>query len=72
MSIPEDLISIDPFIAEGLGQRRGLKMMKERAARADVDAALSILDDVVPDSPPDEDDELSDVGPSPSPRSTPG
>jgi hypothetical protein len=40
------------FIAEGLGQRRGLRMMRERAARADVAAALAIVDrapDVQPD-----------------------
>lgn len=60
----EDNISINQmlvsFIAEGLGHRRGLKMIKERAARADVKAALAILDSAVPDVPPDADDELHD------------
>jgi hypothetical protein len=32
------------FIAEGLGHRRGLKMIKERAGRANLEAALAILD----------------------------
>jgi hypothetical protein len=45
------------LIAEGLGQRRGLKMLRERAARGNVEAALAILDRV-PDVPPDEGDEL--------------
>ncbi|HXY57082.1 MAG TPA: hypothetical protein VEH76_00720 [Methylocystis sp.] len=58
----EDKVSINQmlvsFIAEGLGHRRGLKMMKERAARADIDAALAILDSVVPDVPPEAGDEL--------------
>ncbi len=60
----EDKMSINQmfaaFIAEGLGHRRGLKMLKERAARADVEAALDILDRVVPDVPPDAGDELED------------
>jgi hypothetical protein len=45
------------FIAEGLGHRRGLKMIKERAGRADVDAALAILDRA-PDVPPEPGGEL--------------
>ena len=45
------------FIAEGLGHRRALKAMKDRAARADVGAALSILARA-PDTPPDDGDEL--------------
>jgi hypothetical protein len=49
------------YIAEGLGHRRGLKMMKARAARADPEAALAILDRT-PNVPPDRGDEL------PSPR----
>jgi len=44
----EDSVSINQmlvsFIAEGLGQRRGLRMMQERAARADIGASLSILE----------------------------
>ena len=58
----EDNVSINQmlvsFISEGLGHRRGLKMIKERAARADVNAAVAILDNVVPDVPPDAGDEL--------------
>jgi hypothetical protein len=50
-----DEASINPllvaFIAEGLGHRRGLGRMRDRAARAEVDAVLAILDKV-PDVPP--------------------
>ena len=57
----EDNVSINQmlvsFIAEGLGHRRGLRMMRERAARADVGAALAILEQV-PDVAPDAGDEL--------------
>jgi hypothetical protein len=57
----EDNVSINQilvsFIAEGLGHRRGLRMMRERAARADIGAALAILDQV-PDVAPDAGDEL--------------
>ena len=35
-----------------------LKLMRERAARANIDAALLILDTLVPDVPPDPGDEL--------------
>jgi hypothetical protein len=49
------------FIAQGLGQRRGLRMMQERAGRADVDAVLRMLDDA-PDVPPDERDALPEQG----------
>jgi len=46
----EDNISINQlllsFIAEGLGHRRALRVMRERAARANIDAALAILDRV--------------------------
>jgi hypothetical protein len=52
----EDNVSINQmlvsFIAEGLAKRRGLKMIRERAARADVGAALAILGKV-PDVPPE-------------------
>lgn len=44
------------FIAEGLGHRRGLKMMKERAARSDLGASLAVLDRV-PNVAPDSGDE---------------
>ncbi|MGU3536659.1 hypothetical protein [Methylobacterium sp. A54F] len=53
----EDRISVNQlfvsFISEGLGHRRGLMAMQERADRADVAAALAILDrapDVAPDA----------------------
>ena len=47
------------FIAQGLGQRRGLRMLRERAARADVDAVLAMLDQA-PDVSPDAGDERPD------------
>jgi hypothetical protein len=40
-----------------IARQRGLKMLRERAARGNVEAALAILDRV-PDVPPDEGDEL--------------
>jgi hypothetical protein len=45
------------LIAEGLGHRRGLKMIKKRAAKADVAAVLAILARA-PDVAPDAGDEL--------------
>jgi len=58
----EDNISINQlllsFIAEGLGHRRALRVMRERAARADIGVALTILDRV-PDVPADAGDEFS-------------
>lgn len=68
----EDHVSINQMltalIAEGIGQRRGLKMMRARAERADFDAALAILDRA-PDLPPEAGDELvgerRDAGPAP-------
>ena len=60
----EDKVSINQmlvsFIAEGLGHRRGLKMMRERAARADMGAVSAILDKA-PDVPPEPGDEISEV-----------
>jgi hypothetical protein len=53
VSIIQMLVS---FIAEGLGYRRGLRTMREPAARADVGAALAILEQV-PDVAPDAGDE---------------
>lgn len=57
----EDKVSINQilvsFIAEGLGHRRGLKTMRDRAARADMGAVSSILDKV-PDVPPEAGDEI--------------
>ena len=62
----EDGVSINQvlvaFIAEGLGHRRGLKTMRERAARADMAGATAVLDKV-PDVPPEDGDELPDVRP---------
>jgi HicB family len=58
----EEHVSINQFlvalIAEGLGHRRGLRDLQKRAARADVEEALRILDHA-PDMPPEEGDELS-------------
>ena len=57
----EDKVSINQmlvsFIAEGLGHRRGLKMMRDRAAFADMGAVLAILEKV-PDVPPEPGDEV--------------
>ena len=59
----KDKVSINQlmtsFIAEGLGHRRGLRMLRERAARADVAGALEILKGA-PDVAPDEGDEMPD------------
>ena len=66
MSINQILVS---FIAEGLGHRRGLKMMKERAARADGVTALAILEKV-PDVPPDAGDEIPEEAISTGPSIT--
>ena len=48
---------LSSFISHGLGQRQGLRMLRERAARADVPGVLSMLDGA-PDVPPDEGDEM--------------
>ncbi len=60
----EEKTSVDrllvALIEEGLGSRRGLRMLKDRAARGDVGAALTILDRT-PDSDPDPGDELSNA-----------
>ncbi len=57
----EDKVSINQlmvsFISEGLGHRRGLKMMRERAERADMGAVMAILEKV-PDVPAEPGDEL--------------
>jgi hypothetical protein len=56
----EDGVSVDQIllalITEGIGQRHGVKAMEERAARADIPAALAILDRA-PDVPPEPGDE---------------
>jgi hypothetical protein len=60
----EDNVSINQmlvsFIADGLGYRRGVRAMRERASRADIDAALAILDKA-PDVPPEAGDDIHDV-----------
>lgn len=57
----EDQTSVDQLltslIAHGLGQRHGLKMMRDRASRADVAAVIAMLDGS-PDAPPEAGDEL--------------
>jgi hypothetical protein len=45
------------FIAEGLGQRKSLKMMRARARRADPESALAILDRIE-GMPPERGDEM--------------
>ena len=66
----EDKVSINQmlvsFIAEGLGHRRALKTMKDRAARANIPAALAALDRV-PDVPPDAGDEITQEADLPGP-----
>ncbi len=57
----EEQVSINQLlvalIAEGLGHRRGLRDLRQRAGRADVATALKILDRA-PDVAPDHDDEV--------------
>jgi hypothetical protein len=59
----EDRVSVNQilvaFIAEGLGHRRGIKMMRERAARANPEQALAILESL-PSAPPEPGDEMPD------------
>lgn len=54
-SINQLLVSL---VAEGLGHRRAILEMRERAARGNPEAALHILNNIVPDVEPDEGDEL--------------
>jgi hypothetical protein len=72
LRIPEDLmeqareasaletISINQLLvslaAEGLGHRRAILKMRERAARGNPEAALHILNHIVPDVEPDHGD----------------
>lgn len=57
----EDRVSLNQlmlsFIADGLGQRKGIKMMRARARRADPEKALAILDGIE-GMPPDRGDEM--------------
>lgn len=55
VSINQLLVSL---VAEGLGHRRALLEMRNRAARGNPTEALRILHDVVPDVEPDEGDDL--------------
>lgn len=67
----EERVSINQMltalIAEGIGHRRALKTIRDRADRADSDAALAILDRA-PDVSPDENDELIEEGRRPGMR----
>jgi hypothetical protein len=58
----EDRVSINQllisFISEGLGHRSGLKMIRDRAGRADIEAAVALLDMQIPDVAPDVGDEV--------------
>lgn len=58
----EDNVSLNQllaaFIADGIGHRRAILSLKERAARGNIEAALSILDRV-PDIAPEPGDETS-------------
>jgi hypothetical protein len=45
------------FIAEGIGHRRTILAMKNRASRGNVDAAMAVLDKVQ-DAPTEQGDEL--------------
>ncbi|MGF9563300.1 hypothetical protein [Neorhizobium sp. JUb45] len=60
----EDNVSLNQllsaFIADGIGHRRAIMSLKERAARGNVDAALSILDRT-PNVVPDPSDEPADA-----------
>ena len=57
----EDNVSLNQllsaFIADGIGHRRAILNLRNRAARGNVDAALEILDRA-PDVEPDPGDEL--------------
>jgi hypothetical protein len=61
----EDKVSINQlllsFIAEGLGLRKGLKMMRQRAARGDPERALAVLESLR-GLPPEPGDEMPDDG----------
>lgn len=58
VSINQILLS---FIAEGIGHRRAVRSLKERAMRGDADAALAILDGL-PSLPVEAGDELPAAG----------
>ena len=56
-SVNQLLVSL---VAEGLGHRRATLEMRRRAAKGNPEAALHILNNVVPDIPPDDGDELKE------------
>jgi len=60
----EDHVSMNQllvaFIAEGLGHRRGLRAMRERAARGNPEAALAILESL-PSAQPEPGDEMPEA-----------
>jgi hypothetical protein len=60
----EDQVSMNQLllslIADGLGHRRALKMMRERGSKGDPKAALALLDSL-PDLPPEPGDEMPKV-----------
>jgi hypothetical protein len=62
----EDNVSLNQllaaFIADGIGHRRAIMSLKQRASSADVDAALAILDRV-PAADADPGDELVEKQP---------
>ena len=60
----EDNVSLNQllsaFIADGIGHRRAILSLRNKAARGNVDAALAILDQV-PDATPDPGDEWAEA-----------
>lgn len=60
----EDNVSLNQllsaFIADGIGHRRAILSMKQRAARGDAKAALEVLDRVPATEPADDDRLLKD------------
>lgn len=67
----EDKMSVNQmfasFIADGIGHRRAMKALQERAGRGDPKAALSILDRVA-DVEPDPGDEFESEDSPAAPR----
>jgi hypothetical protein len=57
----EDNVSVNQMflslISEGIGHRRALRGLRDRAQRGDTEKALAILDGL-PDLPPDPDDTM--------------
>lgn len=61
----EERVTLDQlmlsFIAEGLGHRKSLTMMRARARRADPESALAIIDRIE-GMPPERGDEMPHLG----------